>query len=57
MLEATCDPPAGPSPRQSIPLDRQTALADRERMIRVSAVQYFWFSYAINLAEQGTRAI
>jgi len=39
------------------PLDRQIALADRERMIRVSAIQYFWFSYAINPAEQGTRAI
>jgi len=46
-----------PSPPQSIRLDRQIALADREGMIRVSAAQYFWFSYAINPAEQGTRAI
>ncbi len=39
------------------PLDRQVILPDRDRMIRVSAAQYFWFSYPTNMAEQGTRAI
>jgi len=33
------------------------AWPDRDRMIRVSAAQYFWFSYPTTVAEQGTRAI
>ena len=41
----------------SIPLDKKTLRPDRDRMIRVSAAQYFWFSYPTSVAEQGTRAI
>jgi hypothetical protein len=37
-------------------LDKQIALPDRSRMIRVSS-QYFWFSYPTHVAEQGTNAI
>ena len=41
----------------SIPLDKKIARPDRDRMIRVFAAQYFWFSYPTTAAEQGMRAI
>jgi len=41
----------------SIPLDKKIARPDRDRMICVSAAQYFWFSYPTTVAEQGMRAI
>jgi hypothetical protein len=38
-------------------LDNATPDPDIDRMIRVPAAQYFWFSYSTILAEGGTRAI
>jgi len=50
MVVATCTKP-------SIPIDKKMARPDRDRMIHVSAAQYFWFSYPTTVAEQGMRAI
>jgi hypothetical protein len=40
-----------------IRLDSEVLVSDREGMIHASAAQYYWFSFPIISAEEGTRVV